>query len=1482
MGALASSSQQSDQLYSRASLQSLAYETLTGSLALNSICPSKLDSEVNQTWAIRHLPQPSGGHDDRHFAYDNRLEWQCSCEAGFTGSDCSQLQEMRCDDQMDDDQDGLIDCEDDDCCSQPVCRDNLMCLKSPEPVRVLELLSSSSPTSKDIGDHDLTTTTFFSRVKFLIANESVQSYAQERAFDKSRVAVIRGKVTKWSPSASTSTSTSGHDDNNRGSLVDRTTKSNDGIVSVRVGVVESSAQFGFTLTRNDGYFDMLVNGNEWITLQFHRNAYAPTKRKVFVRALSINTLDEDVEMVLLGGSTTAASQHQQQQQHQHSSLESTFGSTLSTEIYRLTSLLRRDDERKRNALFECLIDGVQQRAASFKIVHEPTIVQQQRDTDLPLLRTIVPVNQDAFQTEFNLNNLNNQTNPSGSLRIVYNSATFPPSSSVVKSVITIKLLDDDDQSQTILNSLEAVHVRLDIEGQSRREQLQPVANLNYQFAWNRRNVYDQKVYGYAELLVRIGYQYKRQQPKQQRQQPLEVWRECASSIGEPPLLEQQAGFLDKLKQSLWWNPELESRQQLVWFERKIYLEAHQLNQLADVGKWNLAQSNRLHLERKAVYFGSGWSLPYQLVCPPTLSDPISLVAATTTTPSYTPMPVVPASSGQLLPHDYHQSQRHDYDAPSGGGFRTLARGPNSSMFVIVVQNHTLSSTTNRLVQLDASGKRRLIDVPLSSITSRMDQTAANEPHEAASGGAGGPDDFQLIYNNYISTLYVGSMRAAKIVQVSYSSLLVLNKTGPADGGVSSSSELSPVGVGPSSLASEDELVDIEPLCGFGRQLLSSASRLESVRSLRQTRLLGPHSMTLDEQRQVLYFIDGSTHLVALHLHSRHATLLYPSTHQQQQQQRPPSWSWQTPGGKAPLSAGGGSCPSPMRFAYAEFKPHNMHSLTWVQSESSLYFVDQNTVLALRQDYSLEVVAAGPQSAWPASCFLGDQADDQYQLGLIKSLALDESMGELLLVHQWISDANKQHQYQKSKGRFYLAKLRLGIGDEAPIRRRHLFDLHSASQTWDQMVLALSRPAIAPNRSGPTTTTTTAANNRAAINWQTLASDSSRPTTQGASSGQQAKIGPFLHTIAGGFKAVDSIEINSDGSIFVLDSGANQIRLLEPYSPPATTTTASSGTSQEDATANAERLDVNINRLFAGQATRIIGFVNPVSGELMEFHADTGIQLSLTSAPTSATAAGNKVAETTTLAHKDGAHFRMDFYYKIFANNKVVDLDEDDKNDLDIQRLVINYMASSSNSGSGNPNDGQQFDQSAGRQYVRLDKIVVVQATAAATAAGGLDSRGSRNNLQQPTETKTTIELVRSFTGSRFVLQSIISSSSPAAAATTFNPPGRRTTATTTTLCEATNDYLGVLISFRLANKNYWTELIYDGMTYLIRDLVSKKEPALLLLSDTTYANRQRPTTNDFGSAPSSIQQQQGSWTRLKRIVYDRVFFHYCDLFVVDA
>ncbi|XP_063635679.1 teneurin-m isoform X2 [Cydia splendana] len=196
-------------------------------------------------WNGRHCtlegcPRGCAGHGQCRVANDGH--WECKCFDGWDGPDCTTLKEQICDDGKDNDKDGLVDCEDPECCQSVACKGSQLCVSSPKPTDIL--LRKQPPAI---------TASFFERMKFLIDEGSLQNYAKQETFNESRSAVIRGRVV---------------------------TSLGSGLVGVRVST--STPLEGFTLTRDDGWFDLLVNGGGAVTLHFGRAPFKRSSQVVFV------------------------------------------------------------------------------------------------------------------------------------------------------------------------------------------------------------------------------------------------------------------------------------------------------------------------------------------------------------------------------------------------------------------------------------------------------------------------------------------------------------------------------------------------------------------------------------------------------------------------------------------------------------------------------------------------------------------------------------------------------------------------------------------------------------------------------------------------------------------------------------------------------------------------------------------------------------------------------------------------------------------------------------------------------------------------------------------------------------------------------------------------------------------------------------------------------------------------------------------------
>ncbi|XP_038213465.1 teneurin-m isoform X4 [Zerene cesonia] len=217
-------------------------------------------------WNGRHCtlegcPRGCAGHGQCRVANDGH--WECKCFDGWDGPDCTTLKEQICDDSKDNDKDGLVDCEDPECCQTAACKTSQLCVSSPKPTDIL--LRKQPPAI---------TASFFERMKFLIDEGSLQNYAKQETFNESmfwnhfntsRSAVIRGRVV---------------------------TSLGSGLVGVRVST--STPLEGFTLTREDGWFDLLVNGGGAVTLHFGRAPFKRSTQVVFVPWNEVVIIDEVV------------------------------------------------------------------------------------------------------------------------------------------------------------------------------------------------------------------------------------------------------------------------------------------------------------------------------------------------------------------------------------------------------------------------------------------------------------------------------------------------------------------------------------------------------------------------------------------------------------------------------------------------------------------------------------------------------------------------------------------------------------------------------------------------------------------------------------------------------------------------------------------------------------------------------------------------------------------------------------------------------------------------------------------------------------------------------------------------------------------------------------------------------------------------------------------------------------------------------------
>ncbi|XP_060032728.1 teneurin-4 isoform X8 [Erinaceus europaeus] len=160
--------------------------------------------------------------------------WHCVCQLGWRGAGCDTAMETACGDSKDNDGDGLVDCMDPDCCLQPLCHVNPLCLGSPDP---LDIIQETQPPVSQQNLHS-----FYDRIKFLVSRDSTHVIPGENPFDGGHACVIRGQVM---------------------------TADGTPLVGVNISFVNNPL-FGYTISRQDGSFDLVTSGGISVTLRFER------------------------------------------------------------------------------------------------------------------------------------------------------------------------------------------------------------------------------------------------------------------------------------------------------------------------------------------------------------------------------------------------------------------------------------------------------------------------------------------------------------------------------------------------------------------------------------------------------------------------------------------------------------------------------------------------------------------------------------------------------------------------------------------------------------------------------------------------------------------------------------------------------------------------------------------------------------------------------------------------------------------------------------------------------------------------------------------------------------------------------------------------------------------------------------------------------------------------------------------------------------
>ncbi|CAF4023410.1 unnamed protein product, partial [Adineta steineri] len=167
---------------------------------------------------------------------------KCICHTNWFGSECQFTIENNCNDRLDNDHDGLIDCLDPDCCSSSLCQSTEECISRTNAKDILLRRQAPSPSAS-----------FFERMQFLIQEDGLQTSSIYSSFNERRASVIRGQIFY---------------------------KKSLPLNGVKVQVFNNPNQ-GFTISDKDGVFNLLINGGGSTLIQFIRQPFK-TKQYAFI------------------------------------------------------------------------------------------------------------------------------------------------------------------------------------------------------------------------------------------------------------------------------------------------------------------------------------------------------------------------------------------------------------------------------------------------------------------------------------------------------------------------------------------------------------------------------------------------------------------------------------------------------------------------------------------------------------------------------------------------------------------------------------------------------------------------------------------------------------------------------------------------------------------------------------------------------------------------------------------------------------------------------------------------------------------------------------------------------------------------------------------------------------------------------------------------------------------------------------------------
>ena len=206
----------------------------------------------------------------------------------------------------------------------------------------------------------------------------------------------------------------------------------------------SNPNYGYTLTRTNGIFDLMVNGGGSIVLEFSRN-------RLKTRLVTVNAIWNQflyIDPVIM-------------------------------------------------YLYEDSNDLITQPSPCSQQVHNSSVVFPLVKTSWKEIRTyyydnyLILPDSGVVRNQLNIIDTN--------LKLVYSSNLASGYQSTIFVLMTQSHIPDE---------LQLVHLQIIVEGVLFKQTFEANTNLNYEYSWDRRNAYEQRVYGFTNAKVMIGYQYE--------------------------------------------------------------------------------------------------------------------------------------------------------------------------------------------------------------------------------------------------------------------------------------------------------------------------------------------------------------------------------------------------------------------------------------------------------------------------------------------------------------------------------------------------------------------------------------------------------------------------------------------------------------------------------------------------------------------------------------------------------------------------------------------------------------------------------------------------------------------------------------------------------------------------------------------------------------------------------------------------------------